>query len=53
MVFAVIGLAVALAGAVGALIVCVAKLVTQRRRFAAIVDVDAEVRRLAPGHWPR
>jgi multidrug efflux pump subunit AcrA (membrane-fusion protein) len=46
MVFAVIGLAVALIGAVSGLIVCITRSATQRKRFSAIVDVDGEVARL-------
>ena len=46
MTFAVIGLAVALVGALIGLAVCLARYAGQRKRFAAIVDVDAEVARL-------
>lgn len=46
MVFAVIGLVIALIGAVSGLIVCITRSATQRKRFSAIVDVDGEVARL-------
>ncbi|HEX3482252.1 MAG TPA: DUF4041 domain-containing protein [Kofleriaceae bacterium] len=46
MAFAVLGLAVALVGASIGLVVCLARYAGQRKRFAAIVDVDAEVARL-------
>ncbi|HEX3761224.1 MAG TPA: hypothetical protein VHW23_21160, partial [Kofleriaceae bacterium] len=46
MAFAVIGLAGLLVGALVGLAVCLARYAAQRRRFAAIVDVDAEVARL-------
>ncbi|HEX7840912.1 MAG TPA: DUF4041 domain-containing protein [Kofleriaceae bacterium] len=46
MVLAVIGLAVALVGTLLGLIVCLVRSATQRKRFSAIMDVDAEVARL-------
>lgn len=46
MAFAVIGLAVALVGALVGLALCLARYAGQRKRFATIVDVDAEVARL-------
>jgi uncharacterized protein DUF4041/Meiotically Up-regulated Gene 113 (MUG113) protein len=46
MAFAVIGLVIALAGALISLIACLVNSAKQRRRFSAIVDVDAEVARL-------
>lgn len=46
MTFAVIGLAVALVGALVGLALCLARYADQRKRFAAIVDVDTEVARL-------
>jgi multidrug efflux pump subunit AcrA (membrane-fusion protein) len=46
MAFAVIGLVVALVGALIGLAVCLARYAGQRKRFAAIVDVEAEATRL-------
>ncbi|HEX8114589.1 MAG TPA: DUF4041 domain-containing protein [Kofleriaceae bacterium] len=46
MVIAVVGLAVALVGTLVGLAACLARLAKLRRRFSAIVDVDAEVARL-------
>jgi len=46
MAFAVVGLCAALIGALISLIVCVTRSARQRKRFSAIVDVDAEVARL-------
>src|ERR1044071_3603534 len=46
MAFAVFGLAVAFVGTLIGLAVCLARYAGQRKRFAAIVDVDAEVARL-------
>jgi hypothetical protein len=46
MAFAVVGLAVALVGALVCLIACLTRLTKLRRRFSAIVDVDAEAARL-------
>jgi uncharacterized C2H2 Zn-finger protein len=46
MVIAVVGLAVALFGACVGLVYCFVKAAHQRQRFAAILDVDAEVSRL-------
>ena len=46
MAFAVLGLAIALIGTLSGLLVCIARSATQRKRFAAIVDVDREVDRL-------
>ena len=46
MVIAVVGLAVALLGVCVGLVYCVVRMARQRERFAAIVDVDAEVSRL-------
>src|SRR4051812_42460496 len=46
MAFAVIGLVIALVGASISLIACLVNSAKQRRRFSAIVDVDAEVARL-------
>ena len=46
MAFAVVGLGVALVGALISLLMCIARSAKQRKRFAAIVDVDAEVARL-------
>jgi hypothetical protein len=46
MALAIVGLGVALAGALVGLVVCVVRSAKQRKRFSAIVDVDAEVARL-------
>ena len=46
MVIAVVGLAVALIGACVGLVYCFVTAARQRRRFASILDVDAEVSRL-------
>lgn len=46
MVIAVVGLAVALLGACVGLVYCLVKAARYRKRFAAILDVDAEVSRL-------
>ena len=46
MAFAVVGLGVAWVGALISLFVCIARSAEQRKRFAAIIDVDAEVARL-------
>jgi hypothetical protein len=46
MAFAVVGLSVALVGALIGLFMCITRFAKQRKRFAAIVDVDAEVARL-------
>lgn len=46
MAFAVIGLAVALVGALVGLVACWTRSTRLRRRFSAIVDVEAEVARL-------
>ena len=46
MVLVVVGLATALVGVVGAVVVCLTRLANLRRRFSTIADVDGEVARL-------